>query len=546
MNADGCTRGDFPSKLNSGMTLTPAVCSKCPHLVRADDQEVTEWSCRGSRPSPPPRRPSASRRPSCWPWPATGTSAAADSSRPATSAAGISTSTRERFRPDESVDELNDRFRRGALELGEAALRAALDRAGWAPRGRGLPRHHHVHGPDDAEPRRPPGGSSRLPPRRAARPRRRHRLRRRGGRAAAGLESHPRVPRPPRARARRRDLLGRLLPRRSAGERGGPRHLRGRRRRARADAATAAVPAIVAHRTLFRSEHLDAMGFEYPGGRPRVVLSKDVRRIGAAMMAEMATHAAGRARGSSARTCATGCCTLPGAACSIARARCSSSTRARWPPRAACCATTATCPPPPSCSCSSSVLRHDRARSRRVGRDDRTRPGLRRRGRAAAMVMARETGVRELLDGPLPTGGSARDARRSRSSQRLVRRLRADARSHPPRGQRAPARPSTGGPGRRRRPRRSGRAHRALGTPGRPAGAGDRARSRRDDAGAGASPHRALSGDRPRVRRCHGAAAAGRRAWTSPWPRSRSITSTPDEATAALAAMAGGRARAWW
>ncbi|HEY7363552.1 MAG TPA: 3-oxoacyl-[acyl-carrier-protein] synthase III C-terminal domain-containing protein [Methylomirabilota bacterium] len=47
-------------------------------------------------------------------------------------------------------------------------------------------------------------------------------------------------------------------------------------------------PAIVAHRTLFRSEHLDAMGFEYPGGRPRVVLSKDVRRIGPAMLKEMA------------------------------------------------------------------------------------------------------------------------------------------------------------------------------------------------------------------------------------------------------------------
>jgi alkylresorcinol/alkylpyrone synthase len=39
---------------------------------------------------------------------------------------------------------------------------------------------------------------------------------------------------------------------------------------------------------MFRSEHLGAMGFEYPGGRPRVVLSKDVRRIGAGMMKEMA------------------------------------------------------------------------------------------------------------------------------------------------------------------------------------------------------------------------------------------------------------------
>jgi alkylresorcinol/alkylpyrone synthase len=50
----------------------------------------------------------------------------------------------------------------------------------------------------------------------------------------------------------------------------------------------AAGPEIVEHRTIFRSEHLGAMGFEYPGGRPRVVLSKDVRRIGAGMMKEMA------------------------------------------------------------------------------------------------------------------------------------------------------------------------------------------------------------------------------------------------------------------
>lgn len=47
-------------------------------------------------------------------------------------------------------------------------------------------------------------------------------------------------------------------------------------------------PAFLAHRTLFRPEHLDAMGFEYPGGRPRVILSKEVRRIGAGMLKEMA------------------------------------------------------------------------------------------------------------------------------------------------------------------------------------------------------------------------------------------------------------------
>lgn len=44
---------------------------------------------------------------------------------------------------------------------------------------------------------------------------------------------------------------------------------------------------LLGHRTLFRSEHLEAMGFTYPGGRPRVILSKEVRRIGAAMMREM-------------------------------------------------------------------------------------------------------------------------------------------------------------------------------------------------------------------------------------------------------------------
>jgi predicted naringenin-chalcone synthase len=44
---------------------------------------------------------------------------------------------------------------------------------------------------------------------------------------------------------------------------------------------------LIEHRTLFRSEHLDAMGFEYPEGRPRVILSKEVRKIGAVMMKEM-------------------------------------------------------------------------------------------------------------------------------------------------------------------------------------------------------------------------------------------------------------------
>jgi polyketide synthase Type III len=45
---------------------------------------------------------------------------------------------------------------------------------------------------------------------------------------------------------------------------------------------------IVGHRTLIRSEHLDRMGFDFPGGRYRVRLSKEVRRIAPAMMEELA------------------------------------------------------------------------------------------------------------------------------------------------------------------------------------------------------------------------------------------------------------------
>jgi alkylresorcinol/alkylpyrone synthase len=47
-------------------------------------------------------------------------------------------------------------------------------------------------------------------------------------------------------------------------------------------------PAIVAHRTLMRSEHLDRMGFTFPNGRHRVRLSSDVRRIAPAMIETLA------------------------------------------------------------------------------------------------------------------------------------------------------------------------------------------------------------------------------------------------------------------
>lgn len=46
--------------------------------------------------------------------------------------------------------------------------------------------------------------------------------------------------------------------------------------------------AVAGHRTLIRSEHLDRMGFTFPGGRHRVRLSKEIRRIAPAMMEEVA------------------------------------------------------------------------------------------------------------------------------------------------------------------------------------------------------------------------------------------------------------------
>src|ERR1051325_6021209 len=37
----------------------------------------------------------------------------------------------ETFTPDESVDQLNERWRRGAVEVGTAAVARSIERAGW-------------------------------------------------------------------------------------------------------------------------------------------------------------------------------------------------------------------------------------------------------------------------------------------------------------------------------------------------------------------------------------------------------------------------------
>ena len=46
-------------------------------------------------------------------------------------------------------------------------------------------------------------------------------------------------------------------------------------------------PEILGHRTLIRAEYLDRMGFTFPGGRYRIRLAPEVRRIAPAMMEEL-------------------------------------------------------------------------------------------------------------------------------------------------------------------------------------------------------------------------------------------------------------------
>jgi predicted naringenin-chalcone synthase len=191
------------------------------------------------------------------------------------------------FRPNETVDQLSDRFREGALELGEQAARRALERAGWDAVDVDFVATTTCTG------RLTPSLDARL-------------IGRLGCRAdvqrvhvgdtgcASAMVALQQASNYVAASPGRRALVVAVEICSAA------YFLDDRLESAVAHAIFAdgagalAVttdgpgPSLIAQRTLFRSEHLDAMGFEYPGGRPRVILSKDVRRIGAVMMGEMA------------------------------------------------------------------------------------------------------------------------------------------------------------------------------------------------------------------------------------------------------------------
>jgi alkylresorcinol/alkylpyrone synthase len=191
------------------------------------------------------------------------------------------------FTPDESVDQLNDRWRRGAVEVGRSAVARAIERAGWRP--------------DEVDFLATTTCTGRVCPSLDAQ-------------IISGLGLRSSIQ---RVHVGDTGCASAMVAMQQACNhlRAFPDHravmvaveicsaayfLDDRLESAVAHAIFAdgagaialgpdgAGPEIVEHRTMFRSEHLGAMGFEYPGGRPRVVLSKDVRRIGAGMMKEMA------------------------------------------------------------------------------------------------------------------------------------------------------------------------------------------------------------------------------------------------------------------
>ena len=191
------------------------------------------------------------------------------------------------FRPDESVDDMQARFRRGALEIGESAARRAITRAGWTAA--------------DVDFIATTTCTGRLTPSLDA-----HLIARLGCRSdvqrvhvgdtgcAAALVALEQAWNHLRAFPDHKALV-------IAVELCSTAYFLDDRLESAvahaifADGAGALAlsgvgegPTILTHRTLFRSEHLPVMGFDYPGGRSRVILSKEVRRIGAAMMHEMA------------------------------------------------------------------------------------------------------------------------------------------------------------------------------------------------------------------------------------------------------------------
>jgi predicted naringenin-chalcone synthase len=193
----------------------------------------------------------------------------------------------DRFRPDETVDELNDRFGRGALELSEDAARRVLTSAGWAAGDVDFIATTTCTG------RLTPSVDARLIERLGCRPgvQRVHVGDTGCASALVALQqawNHVRAAPAHRALVVAVEICSAAYFHDDRLESAVAHAIFADGAGAVALSAAGAGPTVVEHRTLFRSEHLGAMGFEYPGGRPRIVLSREVPRIGAAMIGEMA------------------------------------------------------------------------------------------------------------------------------------------------------------------------------------------------------------------------------------------------------------------
>lgn len=191
------------------------------------------------------------------------------------------------FRPDESVDALLGRARRGALELSERAARGALARAGWAAAA------VDFVATTTCTARLTPSLDAHLVGRLGCRPdvQRAHIGDTGCASAMVALQqawNHLQAFPSHRALVVAVEICSAAYFHDDRLESAVAHAIFADGAGAVALSAGGDGPALLAHRTLFRPEHLDAMGFDYPGGRPRVILSKDVRRIGASMLTEMA------------------------------------------------------------------------------------------------------------------------------------------------------------------------------------------------------------------------------------------------------------------
>src|SRR5258705_1862450 len=184
----------------------------------------------------------------------------------------------ETFTSDESVDQLNDRWRRGAVEVGQVAVARAIERAGW--------RREDVHflATTTCTGRRCPSLDAQIINELGLKSTV-QRVHAGDTGCASAMVAMQQVSNHLRAFPDHRAVMVAVEICSAA------YFLDDRLHSAAAHAIFAdgagaiaisrdgAGPEVGQHRPLFLPQHLGAVGFQYPGGRPRGGVSKDVRRL---------------------------------------------------------------------------------------------------------------------------------------------------------------------------------------------------------------------------------------------------------------------------